>query len=235
MIDRVSEPRTEAIVAAEWWANILRVNDVMHDAGDALTSAMLRWARDNESVNESFDPRMVEEFELELRSRIEQMIDDRPWNEEKPYLGHRGISCDYGPHPILHDAAGSVGMEISRTTFPSKTTMWIDPARVYVSVGYQGDIETVWEAGEYLSEITEIVSDWVRVVEHPNNDMMYEYEPKVFPTYDGYVIRVYGDYDESAYGPEFTEFTVEHDQLDNGVASALQEVYNDVVAWQSDE
>lgn len=220
-----TEPCQEAWVGAEWWANILREPDsVKWDNGDVMQSALANVVRDKHSAHQDpFDPDKINEFEELVAEGIQSRIDQQTWDYDQPYMGSRYIKCDYHAHPILASAAEEVGIEISSmTTFPAKTGMWVDPGHVQVSVGYQGERETIWEIGDYLEDIREVVGGW-------------EFDVRVFPTDDGYILRVYREMKDSEYGRmEHVELDVANGILnDAGVESTLSNVHTRAMEWRN--
>lgn len=220
-----TEPCQEARVGAEWWANFLREPDsVTWDNGDPVQSAFASVVRDKHSAHqEPFDPDKVDEFEELVAEGIQGRIDQQTWDYDQPYMGNRHIRCDYHAHPILASAADEVGIEISSmTTFPAKTGMWVDPGHVQVSVGYQAGRETVWEIGDYLEDIREVVGDW-------------DFDVRVFPTDDGYILRVYREIEDAKYGQkEHVELDVANGILNEaGVESTLSNVHTRAVEWRT--
>lgn len=228
----------ESQVAAQWWANHLRnPEDVRHDAGDLKVNAVTNWARDTDSRNSEFDAERVDVFETELAQLVEQMIEERPkWDYQAPYMmsGNSVIRCDYHADPLLQEAADEAGLEISSmTTFPVKTTMWVDPAEVRVSAGYGADVNTIWEYGEHGAAIRESVSEWEWTVEHPETEMKYDYEPWVFPTDEGYIIRAYGHYSAENFGPEHRDFHIRNEDIgEEGLDTVLARVENRIEQWR---
>jgi hypothetical protein len=236
--DDLQDVHREATVAAEWWANFLRDPDeVEHDAGDLMVNAVTSWARDQDSRNDEFEAGTVDAFEDELIDLIQDEIDEREsrgsWDYDEPYRGQTFMKCDYHADPLLQEAAETVGLDISSmTTFPIKTSMWIDPGEVRVKNGYTAGIETIWERGDHVDEIREYVIDWTRTVEHPDSGVEFEHDPKVFPVEHGYLVRVYGAYDPDKYGPDSEEFYVVNDALSElGVERTLNMIENDVEQW----
>lgn len=227
----------EAKIAAHWWANLLRDPDeVQHDAGDVGINAMASWARDRDGRNDEFDAEKVDEFEKELATRLQKKIKDRRWDYQQPFVGNTVVRCDYHADPVLQDVADEVGLEISSmTTFPIKTTMWIDPGEVRVKTGHSAEMRTVWEIGDYLEEIRDHVSEWVWPVEHPDEDKEIEFdpEPKVFPTDDGYIVRAYGEYSPAAYGPEHRNFKITTEDIESdALETVLEQLEEKVNRWR---
>lgn len=232
-----TERNEEANVAARWWADLLRnPEDVRHDVGDLEANAMTNWARENDSRNDEFDAALVDAFEDDLARRIQDEIEERrTWDYMQPYVNNTVVKCDYHADPLLQAAAEEVGLEISSmTTFPAKTTMWIDPGHVSVRSGYMGDVETLWECGEYLSEIEERVREWEEwTVEHPETGESHGYEPKVFPADSGYLIRAYGHYNPDVYGPEHREVHIPTNMIESdGMGEVLDQVRSEIGQWR---
>lgn len=225
----------EAKIGARWWANCLRDPDqVRHDAGDIEVNAMANWARDRDSRNDEFDAEKVDEFEKKLAKRLQEKIEDRRWDYQQPFVGNTTVRCDYHADPVLQDVAEEVGLEISSmTTFPIKTTMWLDPGEVRVKTGHSAEIRTLWEVGDYLEDIKDHVSGWVWTAEHPERDVEFEPEPKVFPTFDGYIVRAYGDYSPAAYGPEHRNFKITTEDIEaDGLEAVLERLEEKIETWR---
>lgn len=222
-------PSDEAAIAAKWWADCLREpGEVRHDAGDAYINAVTNAIADTDSRNAAFESAAVDEFERATADRIQQQIDDyrETWDYQRPHIGSTTIRCDYHVHPLLQEAADEAGLEISSmTTFPVKTTMQIAPGEVRVSSGYQAEFETIWEIGEYRDEIADRVADWTYPTPHPERNVTFEPEPKVYPLDDGYRIRAYGEYSPERYGPVVHEFKITTEAIEaDGLSTVLDAV-----------
>lgn len=132
--------KEEATIAAKWWADILRRNNVDHDNGEPMQSAFADYVRDR-THPEGFDSEKIDEFERLLAKEIQKKINKREWDYDRPqfHTGPTFIGCDYGPHPILEKTAREAGLDINKTTFPFKTTMQVNPGQIWVSKGYKAD------------------------------------------------------------------------------------------------
>lgn len=128
--------------AAKWWANVIRSPKF-----EALSDAEKR-DPENESMqlasvmaaafNEPLGDEAIDYFEKELFTLLQEAPRDR---------FAVILDCDYGPCQMLADAAQKAGIDVSMTTFPWKTTMWIRPSgEVSVRYGYQAPIEILHEA-----------------------------------------------------------------------------------------
>jgi hypothetical protein len=232
-----SDRNEEANVAARWWAAHLRNPDeVSHDVGDLEANVMLSVVREADSRNDEFDLALVDSFEDDLACRIQEKIENRPtWDYQQPYVGNTIVKCDYHADPLLQAAANEVGLEISSmTTFPAKTTMWIDPGHVRVRAGYTDGIETIWECGEYLVAIENRVAEWDEwPVENREMGNSHNYEPRVFPTDSGYLIHAYGHYGSDMYGPKHREFHIATDMIEtDGIESVLEQTLSEIEEWR---
>ena len=232
LIDNDSGTTREAEVAAKWWTDLLRDNDVEHDNGEPMQSAFAQTIRDKDPRNDGFLGENLSRFEEVLAKKIQEKINSRKtWDYEKPQLGQTLIKCDYHADSLLQESAEEVGMEISSmTTFPMKTTMWIDPGEVYVSAGYQSDPVTIWEMGEHLHDIKEITNNW----SYSPQDYDYELTPKVKPRIGGYDIRHYKDDNESNYRAlnDKTFKISNRDIEEEGLESVLADVRREINEWR---
>jgi hypothetical protein len=85
-----------------------------------------------------------------LSERIEVHLRkwDDAWHPDNPLRGSalRDVSNDYGAHPVLAEAAESVGIKLRTLDLPIKTVMWINPGEVKVAEGYSAEPVVIWEA-----------------------------------------------------------------------------------------
>lgn len=77
-------------------------------------------------------------FAQALQRRVEEDL-------KRPGWTHLGV--DYGPDPMLAEAAEEAGVSMSR--FPWKTSMWVHRDYVTVSTGYGAPIRLVWNAQDW--------------------------------------------------------------------------------------
>lgn len=99
MVDRRELP--EVAAAADWWADTLFPGSPHRAA-----------------------------FRAALVDALAEHLAQYSWNPDVPELGSamRAILNDYGPDPVLADAATAAGVDVSHA--PWKTVMWINPGRV---------------------------------------------------------------------------------------------------------
>lgn len=83
-------------------------------------------------------------FATALQAKLEAELD------RIEALGLKSVSLgvDYGPEPILDDAAEEVG--VSRSRFPWKTHMHVHRDHVIASSGYRGAWTLVWSAPDWI-------------------------------------------------------------------------------------
>lgn len=140
MEDRQTDGAMEARAAARWWADRLTADEAQR-TGDGLNEAFADFAR---SKMPAPSPEQIETFRTHLEARILQMIrsPESCWQDAldtgEPHRGSafRTIMVDYGPDPILKDAADVAG--VKALLLPMKTCMWVNPGSVRVSHGYNG-------------------------------------------------------------------------------------------------
>lgn len=137
-----------ARAAAEWWAQKLREDDPKVDNGDAMQSAL--GSVNRERALEGVSDEQIDDFEDFL---TEMLLHEEIRGKD------RYIKCDYGPHPMLAEAAEEVGIENVRSAFPWKTGMWIETDRVLVSEGYHSDREEIYSTDEWPPETDAILAD----------------------------------------------------------------------------
>ncbi|MFB6236980.1 MAG: hypothetical protein ABEH81_01280 [Halopenitus sp.] len=219
---RVEETCVEAEVGAEWWTALLRdPEDVEFDNGDPMYGALVRAMRDPEQ--HSYDSDVLDEYQSVLAEKIQGGIERRrTWDLDEPEKGSTVIKCDYHTHPVLADAGEEVGIDVSgMMTFPSKTTMWLDPGRIRVRSGYTSDIECIWEVGNFLEEIREEVDK-------------YNFETKVYPISLGYRIKVYREDPDSEFGAkEGKAFDINTETGEwSDIVNQLGDVWQEAREWR---
>lgn len=151
-LDRVTDPRAEAIAGAKWWGDQLRAG-IQTSAGDAQIDVMMSWARSMSGDRHACSEEMIAKFESVLARRIEAEIIRRAADDldGKPsWVWYVTLSVDYGPDMDLGEAARASGISDSNPSlvFPIKTNMWIDRGRIKVSAGYRAQEQTVWVSDE---------------------------------------------------------------------------------------
>lgn len=132
-----SEISNASAAAASWWAN--KLNNPSFDNGDTESglASMLAMSVARMSPDLTIDQK--QRFFNVLAPEIEKNL---------VRAGSVSLGVDYGPDPILGDAADSSGVPTSR--FPWKTHMYVYPDYVTVSVGYHGQSILVWASDEWL-------------------------------------------------------------------------------------
>jgi hypothetical protein len=136
--DTDTTPCPAALAAAAWWANQLN-GDAAQDAGDGGINGMYALLKGSLSTRHPVD--RVEAFGASLAHRIAAELERRSWGVT--------IGVDYGPDPILQDAAADAGIRLGMADLPIKTVMWVKPDEVAVAAGYSADRETIFaEASE---------------------------------------------------------------------------------------
>ena len=152
------DPRPEAVAAAAWWAS--RLGRAVHDIGartsgerDSTAFALAATA----VAGGRFTDEQVAAFRRELAVTIEGHLRrwqtdpfEGAWRPADPQWGSalRSFGCDYGPEPVLKDAAERAGFTIRSLDLPMKTVMWVNPGIVRVREGCSADAVTVWDAGD---------------------------------------------------------------------------------------
>lgn len=139
-------PRPEAVAAAAWWAEQLATPAVRHDVGDDTANVMSNTVA--ALVRRQRDQAQIDAFREVLAEEIEKHVEQYSWRPEEPHFGSamRAIMVDYGPDPVLADAAEKAGLELKVLDLPMKTVMWINPGRVEVAAGYRSAPIVVWSA-----------------------------------------------------------------------------------------
>jgi BTG family len=152
------QPRPEAIAAADWWAAKLghathilgRPDDpsvgtamIMANAATGLASRTY-----TDEQRDRFRVAAAERIEAHLQRYTEQWPFEGSWDPAEPFRGAalRTIHVDYGPDPILLDAADQTGIIIGMLDLPMKTVMWVNPGLVEVAEGYGVERVVVWRA-----------------------------------------------------------------------------------------
>lgn len=141
-------PRPEAIAAADWWAQKL-ASPGRHDVGrgaeesSALANTVAALVQRQRSQAE------IDAFRLALAEEIEQHVARYSWRPDDPHFGSamRAITVDYGPDPVLADAAERAGFQLKILDLPMKTVMWINPGIVQVAGGHSTQPTVIWRAG----------------------------------------------------------------------------------------
>jgi hypothetical protein len=148
--------RPEATAAADWWAGKLghathvigRPDDpsvgVSTVLANAATAIAGRTYTDGQRA--AFRAALAERIEAHLRRYTEQWPWEGCWDPAEPRRGSamRPIHCDYGPDPIILDAADQAGVKVTMLDLPMKTVMWVNPGRVEVAEGYGAEPAVVW-------------------------------------------------------------------------------------------
>ena len=126
--------------AAQWWATVIK--NPKFDALGGERDESMELAQMMMQLGNRRAPAIdTERFRLALVERIRGASPAE----------RRIISVDYGPCPILDDAARMAGVLDTSFTFPVKTMMWLDAECVRVSYGYGAPRVTIWppeRAGE---------------------------------------------------------------------------------------
>lgn len=139
----MAESRPEVVAAARWWADQLAgpSEHRIVRAGEpgAVTGALVNAA--SSLAARQFTAEEVEAFRVALEAELERHMDAHGWAKavtEGPLWGSamRRIGNDYGPDPVLVDAAEAAGLKLTMFDLPMKTNMWINPGSVRVSAGY---------------------------------------------------------------------------------------------------
>jgi len=134
----------EIVAAADWWASRLRGDRSWIDAGDPELTAEIKASVAVERKRTSTE---VLAFRNALVPALEAHVVPH-WDRAKdPQWASalRTVVVDYGPDPVLADAAESAGISRLKTgELPIKTVMWINPGLVTVREGYGGRQVLVW-------------------------------------------------------------------------------------------
>ncbi|MFI6249020.1 hypothetical protein [Streptomyces sp. NPDC051016] len=139
--------RPEAIAAAEWWANRL-ANPASHDVGAETANIVTNTVA--ALVERQRSQAQLEAFREALVDEIDQHVAQYSWRPDEPDFGSalRAIAVDYGPDPVLADAAERAGFELKILDLPMKTVMWINPGTVTVAEGYSAQPVVIWRADQ---------------------------------------------------------------------------------------
>ena len=136
-------PRTEALVAAAWWASKL-ATAAEHEEVTSRSSVQVQLP------NRSYTAVQVEAFRTALAERIEARLADHlhSWNPDDPLWGaaFRVICNGYGLHPVLLDAAEEAGIQVRLLDLPIETAMWVNPGHVTVGEGRGAAPVEIWRA-----------------------------------------------------------------------------------------
>lgn len=140
-------PRPEAIAAADWWAQKL-ANPGQHDVGRGAEGSSALANTVAAIVQRQRSQAQIEAFREALAEEIEQHVEKYGWRPDEPDFGSymRAIEVDYGPDPVLADAAEKAGFELKILDLPMKTVMWINPGVVKVAEGYCAQPVVIWRA-----------------------------------------------------------------------------------------
>lgn len=133
----------EIEAAAEWWASHLR-EPVKQDMGDVVGNAIMAiWEPLVERPTES----QVREFKTNLKAILAELFRGDSWKPEQPEWGssYRCIHSDYDAGPEVRAAAYMARIYETRTLFPIKSYMWVNPGKVTVRQGYHGEVQTIFE------------------------------------------------------------------------------------------
>ncbi len=149
-----SETRPEAEAAAAWWAS--RLGNARHDLGRRDPDARRKTAETalfGALMARAFTSGQREAFRREVAAAVEAVIaadaEAGHWRPENPRWGSAGrsICVDYGPDPVLRDAAARAGIALGPLDLPLKTCMWVTPGRGSVREGHGAETVTVWGEG----------------------------------------------------------------------------------------
>ncbi|GAA1281445.1 hypothetical protein [Saccharothrix xinjiangensis] len=134
--------RPEVEAAARWWTTTL-TGPFRHRVGDPELDAQL--AQPPASAGRGWSAEQREAFRLALEEELEAHVASC-WYPGDPLRGSavRAVLCDWGPDPVLIDAARAAGLELGSHDVPFKTVMWINPGEVAVRGGYGAARATVW-------------------------------------------------------------------------------------------
>ncbi|MEU9208520.1 hypothetical protein AB0D27_11340 [Streptomyces sp. NPDC048415] len=140
-------PRPEAIAAAAWWAEKL-AHPASHDVGRGAEESSALANTVSALVQRQRSHAEIEAFREALADDIEQHIAQYSWRPDEPDFGSymRAIQIDYGPDPVLADAAKRAGFELKMLDLPMKTVMWINPGIVTVAEGNGTQPAVIWRA-----------------------------------------------------------------------------------------
>lgn len=132
-----------ANAAATWWAH--KVCSPTFDNGDTSDAggftSML--AMMNATLTPTPSDDQIQKMIRALEPKIEEVL-------ERMQDYGMTLGVDYGPDPILGDAARAA--DISTSKFSWKTVMWIRQDYVTVAVGYHGRTTLVWASEKWLAD-----------------------------------------------------------------------------------
>lgn len=149
--------RPEARAAADWWASRLANGSDDHDLGgrDEAERDLTATARaGSAALRQRFTAEQVESFADQLGEHIERHLvkcesypNEGAWDPADPRRGSalRAIGVDYGPDPVLNDAAERAGIKLKQFDLPMKTVMWVNPGEVSVAEGYGAAFVVIWQ------------------------------------------------------------------------------------------
>jgi hypothetical protein len=133
-------PTTAAQAAAHWWAEQLADPTFRNDAEPNLAGAMTEMLSELKPVL----PTQLQEFERVLAAEIDAQLGRRlATGLTIPVM----LGVDYGPDPILGDAADLTGVPLSR--FPWKTNMTVHADHVIAALGYRAAWQIIWSAPDW--------------------------------------------------------------------------------------
>jgi len=137
--------RPEAVAAARWWVDTITAPPKNDEYGDAALNAGMARSR-LQPAPTTWTPEQVEAFRVELERRIDAHCAETSWRPDEPNYGSgvRVMICDYGPDPVLKDAAEAVGLRLQNRDTPAKTFVWVNPGEVKAQLGYSAPREVVW-------------------------------------------------------------------------------------------
>lgn len=140
------QPRPEAVAAATWWAEQL-AQPTAHRTGAGPESQGFVQAV-SDLVGHEFTHEQIEAFRIALAEEIERHVAGDGWRPDEPNFGSymRSIMVDYGPDPVLADAAERAGFKLRTLDLPMKTVMWVNPGKVSVAAGHGTEPVVIWKA-----------------------------------------------------------------------------------------
>lgn len=134
-----------AVAVAEWWADkagIVTGNGDQSDRGGMTTVfAVLAGAQ-----GQTIAPSKREAFVDALARRVTESL-TRQAESSSDYEPSVTIGVDYGPDPMLVEAAQEAG--VAAGAFPWKTMTWTYPTHVATSLGYGGQTVLSWQADDW--------------------------------------------------------------------------------------
>jgi len=135
----------EIEIAVKWWGDQLRAPMVKFDNGDDSLHGFMgqELAALNKKAAPIIPEARIQLFELSLTAILKDICDEYP-NKSGGHF--RKLSNDYGPDSKLSLACKASEIKCTITTFPWKTTMWINPGSVSVSEGYGAETQIIYES-----------------------------------------------------------------------------------------